>query len=543
MAAKKQKSTEEDNSIVEIKYFLSDLPSSQHRAGLAGLVRMIQWIKCQQPAYPGVCECIDLGPNGCTFRFDRIGLKSLFDETYAATEGTVELKVSYKDKKPINTIVKSETKKNKNGEDETKEITYYVYPKIIPKAGLLSDIDVGEKPYLKLWRDMMWTIPHGIPTTRLVFENRAKGLECKDWSDMWEVLKKPNQIIGQSSSFFLGQMAETKERLSIKDEAKNQLLLRFWPYVTQIYVPQMMVRDKGDTYKSEFVKNAYVIVVPDVSCLDDFVWDLPNITKHNLVDGKIPLQGYLPRDIVVDLPAESALDMAIRLKEYTAIKTKNWSDLVLGFDVFYASKDGNSIKIKNILRVDPSEDILNKYSFFRSIGLWDVLFRQQYLRNLMNGSLWQNGFTKMFETNSYKATIGSNSFCHDVSKIFEIKEKEMIEQTEVVPEGFVKKLIKGFVFGKMESKHQMVWSELKTEDEKNKYKEKKEKIIKKTYLAVRSRNGEDFAKYFMSSIVGPNIYISEDQHDWLEKSLNNPQLRQRTLYSLKELVLLALCSI
>ena len=54
-----KKKTTPGIEVLELDYNLAELPSSQHRAGLAGLVLMVQWLK-RQGAHKGICEITQL---------------------------------------------------------------------------------------------------------------------------------------------------------------------------------------------------------------------------------------------------------------------------------------------------------------------------------------------------------------------------------------------------------------------------------------------------------------------------------------------------
>ena len=69
---------------INLNYELVELPSSQHRAGLAGLVLMVNWLK-RQPNRKGICELTRLDQKGVTLQINEIGLTELFDEVYGAT--------------------------------------------------------------------------------------------------------------------------------------------------------------------------------------------------------------------------------------------------------------------------------------------------------------------------------------------------------------------------------------------------------------------------------------------------------------------------
>src|SRR5438132_846894 len=72
------------SGILELDYNLAELPSAQHRAGLAGLVLMMRWLE-RQPKRKGVCELARIDSNGADVRFDQTGIRELFDQTYAAS--------------------------------------------------------------------------------------------------------------------------------------------------------------------------------------------------------------------------------------------------------------------------------------------------------------------------------------------------------------------------------------------------------------------------------------------------------------------------
>ena len=71
--------------VIEISYQLNESPSCQHRAGLAGLVLMVQqmskqtWIE-QRQGY--IAELIGLEKSGVNLKINFEGVKSLLDFAY-----------------------------------------------------------------------------------------------------------------------------------------------------------------------------------------------------------------------------------------------------------------------------------------------------------------------------------------------------------------------------------------------------------------------------------------------------------------------------
>src|SRR5262245_35988132 len=141
--------------VLELDYSLAELPSSQHRAGLAGLVLMVRWLK-RQGAHKGICEIIRLDEGSTTLRINQEGLIARFDEVYAASMAEVEEskpRTKGKTKEvvpPIKEVIRDVIKR---GKDETQ--TFYIYPVVVPRGAFLVDLDPsasGDKGiWIKLW--------------------------------------------------------------------------------------------------------------------------------------------------------------------------------------------------------------------------------------------------------------------------------------------------------------------------------------------------------------------------------------------------------
>jgi CRISPR-associated protein Cmx8 len=222
---------------MEIRYTLAELPSSQHRAGLAGLVLMTRWLD-QLPSArrKGICEVSDLSGQGLTLRVDQAGMASLFDATYKASAEEQAYPAAFKNKEPLRIeTVEVEVK------GKTKTKTVYIYPTTIPEGAFLTTWDkthTNAKPglWVKLWRDMVWSILRGVPATRRPFEMRADGEATKDAAETWADLKKKECAVDLPSTYFLGIQSVTAEDVAFRDRARYQFLLHFWPFVAQIYV-------------------------------------------------------------------------------------------------------------------------------------------------------------------------------------------------------------------------------------------------------------------------------------------------------------------
>ena len=229
--------------VLELDYRLAELPSSQHRAGLAGLVLMVQWLK-RQGSHPGVCDIAQLSTHGATLRIDQAGLAVLFDEVYAASQEEREEKRPRKNKRkgvipPLREEIRTDVDP-KTGQEKTR--TVYVYPQIVPGGAFLADGDPSASGshglWIKLWRDVMWTIFRGRANQRLPFTDRAAGKQGKDAAKVWsDLIQPPDYPVKLPGTYFIGAEACNAENVPFRDRARFQFLLHFWPYVAQVYVP------------------------------------------------------------------------------------------------------------------------------------------------------------------------------------------------------------------------------------------------------------------------------------------------------------------
>jgi CRISPR-associated protein Cmx8 len=550
MAKKKTSQTAET---LELDYQLAELPSSQHRAGLAGLVLMVKWLE-RQGTNKGICELNRLDDVGATLRINELGLEALFDEIYAASlEEREEPKLRTKKnsdvvKPPIREVTREIVKR---GKVETK--TFYVYPVYRPKGALLADLDPTAKgldgEWIKLWRDMYFSILRGRDKQRLPFKARANNERTDDAAKTWDALRQPTgYAVKMPSTFFMGAQDTNAEDVPFKDKARDQFLLNFWPYVAQIYVPRI-VNNKG-----EIRSNGFALAIPDVSDLAWFCEELPNVLRNRGVE----VAGYRPRDCIVDLSIEGALDILSRLRERVAVieGDRATGSLVLGIDIVHADKPADSVEIKGLSRVDPEAKMIDEFVRLRR-ALWNPLFKRQRLVNLVNERPWFTGFDKLLSGLPYKELFaeqadGFKHFRHDVQESFkheaetvdEETQKEMtnteeLTDTEPIDSGhstdltfeeLIYRLVGTYISRKLKNKYELEWSSVKSDPKRRgDYEQSKEKIARDAFLAVRSRTGAEFADYFASTLCSVPQHMGEQHFETLARALHDETDKVRTL--------------
>jgi CRISPR-associated protein Cmx8 len=96
------------------------------------------------------------------------------------------------------------------------------------------------------------------------------------------------------------------------------------------------------------------------------------------------------------------------------------------------------------------------------------------------------------------------------------------------------------VLGKTERKYDLSWSKAKGNPGLEKdYSEKKEKVAREAFLAVRSRTGADFVTYFTSTLCSVPQHASEETFLEIARALMDP----KDVEKVRSLTLLALSAV
>ncbi|WP_050432933.1 type I-MYXAN CRISPR-associated protein Cmx8 [Chondromyces crocatus] len=530
---------------IELTYSLAELPSAQHRAGLAGLVMLVAWLARQPAKERGICSITRLEAGRVSLRLDLTGVKRLLDAMYDASHEEVAVQTPWKRRggelvEPLR-VEEREVQDPKSGTSKKKK--FHIYPVVVPRGAFLVDHEPptanGTTLWIKLWRDMVWAILRGIPTQRLPFEARAEERATTEHLDAWADLTGPaDKAIKLPGTYFIGAQERSAENVGFRDLARQQFLLHFLPIALQVYVPRVVSIVDGTSESG----GGYVIVVPDVADLATFCDELPRVLKERETD----VAGFRPRAAVILLPAEGALDMARRLKARIASQEgrRSTADLLVALEVYHLEKQGNSVRLLGAWRLDLEDEILDEYTHLRGMRLRSDSFKRQRLLNLLDRAPWYRGFDRIAETTSYKeVTIGSKSFRHDARLSFEVAQKNreatMQQRDGKAPERLdieeiVYSVARTYVSQKLSTKYGLEWKgewkDSKADDaRKSEYNAKKEKIAKEAFLAVRSRSGAAFASYFVGSLCSVPQYLSKARYEVVAHALAKEPDRVRTL--------------
>ncbi|MEO7035989.1 MAG: type I-MYXAN CRISPR-associated protein Cmx8 [Polyangiaceae bacterium] len=539
----KKPATIDPKTVLKFRWDLQEMPSSQHRAGLAGLALCVAFLK-RRPDRKGVCEIESIDEQALVLAADRDGMQSLFDDIYDASLEEQEREKKLQKKLADGTKVDIEPKRPaiervfvdpKTKAEKKRKV--FIYDQVIPRGALVDDWDAGhdgKKPWLKLWRDMVWTTLRGVPATREPFDARAEERKSKDGVEAWdELATRPNTTVDLPSTYALGAQAKSAENVPFQDVARLRFLLHFWPFVAAIYVPALLKRDLSRDFAG------YALAIPDVADLGDFVRAWEQVARGRSGE----LSGYVPRDAVIDLAAEAGLDVVRRSNEVVASSqgassTRPWLNAV---DVFHVEKEGNNVRLRGIGRVVPERKQDDQYARVRRGNYWSPLFRRQRVSNVLDRKPWWSGFARLCATTPDEMTIRHNSFRRDCRlALTEVEVKDDVPETEQTLEHLIFRRVQAYVLGKTERKYDLSWQKVQGNAAREKeYGERKEKVAREAFLAIRSRTGADFVSYFTSTLCSVPQRASEGKYLEIARAL----MDSKSIEQVRSLTLLALSAV
>ncbi|TAK33665.1 MAG: type I-MYXAN CRISPR-associated protein Cmx8 [Chloroflexota bacterium] len=552
---------------LRLSYNLFDLPTAQHRAGLAGLLIHLRTL--QQRGYTDVPEVATDGSGGAALTLTKTALRLVLNDLYHSSLQEISRPTRLKGSagKPAPEPLRTESVAKvdrRTGKESLK--TVYVYPQVVPGAPFLEGMDMPE-PWLKLWREVVWSILRGIPKTRVPYEQRAEGADVTEATALWNDLERWGKAVKNgrlfttevSGAMFLGAQALNAERVPFRGSPEQNLLLHFWPVVMGVGEARKIALDHG---KVEEKPVGYVVTVPDVSDLEGFAADF----TESVAQLDKTMVGYRPAAAVLSLPEEGALrylaDLASMARGRSMAGPTRFS--VTNVEVYQLMKRGNSILTLSAQRIPAKPQLLDLY---KQIGrrYYDLEFRGHLIRNVLRDQPWYDGFHRLFATGGWARYVGpmAGRFAGDAGRKFSTEfeaareqEVEMEGDAKTIPQELTRRvhsMVRQYVEGRTESKSGIKWADFKdkrmvdpnTGKDRlavpDKYREAREKVCQDAFLAVRAcRSRQDFVTYFTGNICAVPQYIPTDDYQALAGALLGNEDEWERIKALSMLALSAL---
>lgn len=379
------------------------LPSTQHRAGLAGLIVLIETLKNRGvPDLPQV-EHIEDGRIRATF--SESGVHRLFCDLYeAAVEEQPRSKRISSGKGAAKKVLPPKREEQVESA-EGKSSTVYYYDQVVPRAPFLEALQLPD-PWLKLWRDAVWTCIRGVPQTRIPFEERSEGKNTTEAAKTWHNLERFAKsrmsngfhTVDLAGCLYLGSQAVHADRVPFVGRTDEALLLHFWPVVMTVSVPLAIDREGNRKRKG------YLLTLPDVCDYRSFPMDFREFTAGRSAE----MEGIYPKDASIAIPEEGALEYLANLAAIARARSKQsmWSFSAMGAEVYHLDKRGNNVPLLYTARVRAEARLLGAYEAMRR-QYHHVLFRRQLVLNLLRDVPWYRGFERVFGTQPQTLFLGN----------------------------------------------------------------------------------------------------------------------------------------
>ena len=554
-----------DGQNLTLEYNLFDLPTAQHKAGLAGLLVMIESLRFRKiPTLP----IVEFKPNSVNLSFSEDSLKTVFDDLYDVEPFEVKLK-KLKTKKengkeievsPKHTEVVTTQPKGR----KKKEQTYYIYDDFVPKGAFLQTFfSDGNGKWVKLWRDTLWNILRVKPASKGVYEERAPDKDGKQKSSskakkFWEeILKAYNahkkgqtKTDSLSSSIVLGMESQNAEKVPFKGAIEDNFLLNFWHIVSLIFVPRELKIERSEDKISinRSKELGFVFVIPEPSNLQDFVEEVIQVIRS------LPTEviGYRPKKALIDLYQEGGLEF---LYWFTRNKIDNTGGFLLNLqaiEIFHLEKQSDSARQLSSEQILKSSDKISEDRLLRD-SKKPPFYKIVVLKNLVNGHPWYKDALNVLQNQPWPIFILSTTtpheipfFCYDVKSKFHSIEKniQFKKEANLMSERdfddklalCIYKLVQQYIWRKTEEKSGKKYEEFKTNrDNKGRilypaeYRDSLGKVSSEAFLSMRGRSEDAFVEYFSGTICSVPQFLPQEEYLSVVKALSIDWQKMKTL--------------
>ncbi len=440
------------------------------------------------------------------------------DSVYAGEKHLVESKTKW-----TNGDLKEErTDPPRHSDDKATKV--WVYEVNRPKADLMVHWRHGdpEDRWVVLWREAVRGVLRESRAAEIYhWTTRGKSptKQSGDLSTLWKGLvtaaKGRRSVTGAvPTSMYIGAEKKSADRVDFKGEVQQNLLLHFWPFVSPIFVPRTLRRQHGQ-WKLEN-GSGFVIAVAEVghiteySEMIDFYWRRRQMESS---DGR-----RRPRECEIDIPAEGGVAFlhSLTMNRLQGMDDGDFFDIVPHVDIYHLERRGNNVRVLESSSICVPAGTLRRYERMTDLRR-NVLFKRLLMRNLLDGLPWHaravdtlftrypvglfinsetspgfaRGFGRATREQFRKERSGVSDKLNLAAKVFDIVGEFVAVRAERRSSITREQLPK-------DAQGRTDWNSQKPE--MRRHLDAREKVATDAFLALRSRNADEFVEYFVGAI-------------------------------------------
>ena len=509
---------------IVLEYDLYNLPTSQHKAGLVGLLLMIDSMDMRRIS---PVPKVEYDATTARIFVTQKSLQAVYNDLFNASWIEASSKTKWKEKEPK----RIEEKETESIDGKKRTEKRFIYDVVQPKGEFLQTLYSGNDIWVKLWRDMLWSTLRGIPKTRIVYEERATGKPSSEARKTLDNMRKAQEAAqkhethteGIASSLYVGAQDINAEKVPFLGQVQLNFLLNFWTIPSLTYVPSLINVDGG------MENSGYVLAVPEPATLKVFIQDIKNL----LGSLSSEVSGFRPRGARIDLPEEGGLEYLYQFA-HTRVAQTDIADSLIAIELYHVERRGNSTRTLTATRILPDANVLEDYDALRN-DCYNPLFKAQRIKNLLSGNTWYQGMDALFNQYPIGFFIQSGDspripfFGNDARRKFQALEKQFqynkggsFMTGDTGDDHLVlciNRLIREYANRKTEEKSGIKFDEFRNKkDDKGRikypqeYREAREKVCSDAFLAMRGRRDQDYIEYFTGTICSVPQYLPEQDY-------------------------------
>ena len=569
---------------VSLTFDLHDLPTAQHRAGLAGLILQIDSMgpsaNRRNPKLVPIIDEAGLTPTRVTITFTRESMQGIFDDLYAAKP--VDQKFPKPKTKKGNQIPWDTIEEATDSKGNKQKLYVYKSGTVVPLSPCLRYFSSDHaSAWIELWHRMVWEVLRN-EQARNPFKQVAGTGSCAIGSQSWEQIVESVRGIPiatakrkLSGALLLAGQSDNAEVVPMAGAIEHNLLLHFWQVTVFVFAPYIYNKKE-----EKLKRKGYVLAIPDVANLKQFRSDFRQMmaARSESTSGRTPtlarldlpeqagleVYRYLEQDTRAEAessapkprrpkrPNPTATDLAERagsLRDLAAAQASVGLDSsVRAVETYHMLKQGNIVKLLSFARLVGRPGLAADYDQVRK-NYRNRFFRAALMRGLIRDESWHLGMAGLFarypwsyflqteDSPRYLPRFGRDA--RDLLRSFEkaihamptsdMSDEDKIRHLSVL----LRRLMNRYIDGRAASKLGLKLDKIprKNVDGKSRlappdpdrFREAQQRVCSDAYLAMRSKHDQDFVEFFAGSVCSVAQYLAQDDYQFLTAILlTNP---------------------